>query len=129
MPKTIGAALVAALAMAGAATAAMHPQLGARLAGMGRHGVANLQLKQTAHEICWTFDIPTQGATAASIRDAHGMRVAALGARYKAKGCSMVPANAIGLIEARPSSYWVWVDTKGHPGELRGKLFAGMAHR
>ena len=23
---------------------------------------------------------------------------------------------------------WVWVDTKGHPGELRGKLFAGMAH-
>jgi hypothetical protein len=22
----------------------------------------------------------------------------------------------------------VWVDTKGHPGDLRGKLFAGMAH-
>ena len=56
------------------------------------------------------------------------MRIAALGAAYRAKGCAMVPANAIGLIEAKPASYQVWVDTKGHPGELRGKLFAGMAH-
>ena len=128
MVKTIGAAVVAALALAGAATAAMHPQLGARLAGMGEHGVVNLQLNVTGHEICWTFDVPTKGVTAASIRDAHGMRIAALGAAYRAKGCAMVPANAIGLIEAKPASYQVWVDTKGHPGDLRGKLFAGMAH-
>jgi len=31
-------------------------------------------------------------------------------------------------LEAKPATYWVFVDTKGHPGELRGKLFAGMAH-
>ena len=122
------AVAVGALAAAGGAAAGMHPELGARLAGMGQHGVVNLQLKQTGHEICWTFDVPTKGVTGASIRDAHGMRVAALGAKYSAKGCAMVPANAIGLIEAKPASYWVWVDTKGHPGELRGKLFAGMAH-
>ena len=30
-------------------------------------------------------------------------------------------------LEAKPAAYSVWVDTKGHPGELRGKLFAGMA--
>ena len=32
------------------------------------------------------------------------------------------------LIEAKPGTYRIWVDTKEHPGELRGKLFAGMAH-
>ena len=26
------------------------------------------------------------------------------------------------------SNYWVWVATPGHPGDLRGKLFTGMAH-
>jgi hypothetical protein len=31
-------------------------------------------------------------------------------------------------LETKPTTYWVFVDTKGHPGELRGKLFAGMAH-
>ena len=32
------------------------------------------------------------------------------------------------LIEQKPGSYRVWVATAGHPGDLRGKLFAGMAH-
>ena len=31
-------------------------------------------------------------------------------------------------LESTPATYSVWVDTKGHPGDLRGKLFAGMAH-
>jgi len=30
-------------------------------------------------------------------------------------------------LEAKPGTYWVWVDTKGHPGDLRGVLSAGMA--
>ena len=40
----------------------------------------------------------------------------------------MVSTKALGLIDAKPASYSVWLDTKGHPGDLRGKLFAGMAH-
>ena len=40
----------------------------------------------------------------------------------------MVKAKSLALIESKPGRYWVWVATKGHPGELRGKLFAGMAH-
>jgi len=114
---------------AGAASAdAMHPQLGARLSGMGAHGIVNLTLKSQNHEICWTFDIPTKGATAASVRDAHGMTVAKLGPTYAKKGCAMVAKAAVTQIETSPAKYRVWVDTKGHPGELRGALFVGMAH-
>jgi hypothetical protein len=114
---------------AGAASAdAMHPQLGARLAGMGEHGIVNLTLKPKNHEICWTFAIPTKGVTAASVRDAHGMTVAKLGSAYAKKGCAMVAKAAVTLIETSPAKYRVWVDTKGHPGELRGALFVGMAH-
>jgi hypothetical protein len=40
----------------------------------------------------------------------------------------MVSTKALGLIDSKPSSYVVWLDTKGHPGDLRGKLFVGMAH-
>jgi len=106
----------------------MHPELGARLAGMGEHGIVNLTLKASHHDICWTFDIPTKGVTAASVRDSHGMVVAKLGNTYTAKGCAMVPAKAISTIEAAPAKYRVWVDTKAHSGELRGVLFVGMAH-
>ncbi|HZD88152.1 MAG TPA: hypothetical protein VE088_09125, partial [Gaiellaceae bacterium] len=77
---------------------------------------------------CWTFDLHVMHPTRASIRDEHGMVVARLGHMYAEKGCAMVGKRALRLIEAKPRSYRVWVDTKGHPGELRGKLFAGMAH-
>ena len=56
------------------------------------------------------------------------MTVARLGHMYSAKGCAMVAKKALRMIESKPGSYWVWVATKGHPGDLRGKLFAGMAH-
>ena len=36
--------------------------------------------------------------------------------------------KALQLLESKPASYFVWVDTKGHPGDLRGKLAAGMVH-
>jgi len=119
----------AALVLSAAAAAdTMHPELGARLSGMGEHGIVNLTLKAAHHEICWTFDIPTKGVTAASIRDAHGMTVAKLGTAYSAKGCAMVPAAALTKVESSPTKYKVWVDTKAHAGELRGALFVGMAH-
>lgn len=129
MRTTLAATVVAATFGGTAALAdTMHPELGARLSGMGAHGVVNLTLKQSHHEICWTFDIPTKRPTRASVRDAHGMVVAKLGSHYAAKGCAMTPAAAISRIEAAPKRYRVWVDTKGHPGELRGTLFVGMAH-
>lgn len=111
-----------------AAAGTMHPELGARLSGMGEHGIVNLTLKASRHEICWTFDIPTKGATAASVRDAHGMIVAKLGSSYAKKGCAMVAKAAITRIESSPTKYRIWVNTKAHPGELRGALFVGMAH-
>jgi hypothetical protein len=106
----------------------MHPVLGAKLSGMGEHGVVNLQSKATKGQLCWTFDLSTKGVTSASIRDSAGMVVATLGTGYKSKSCATVPKKALDLIETKPGSYNVWVDTKAHMGELRGKLFAGMAH-
>jgi hypothetical protein len=40
----------------------------------------------------------------------------------------MVAKMAVTLIATSPTKYRVWVDTKDHPGELRGALFVGMAH-
>ena len=110
------------------ALATMHPVFGARLSGMGEHGVVNLHSYATQSKLCWTFDLATKGITGASIRDAHGMSVAKLGTTYRAKSCAKVSPKALELLESRPASYFVWVDTKGHPGDLRGKLAAGMVH-
>jgi len=124
------AVIVAVLAFGGSTALAntMHPRLAARLAGMGEHGIVNLQSKPDRGRLCWTFELATSGITQASIRDAHGMKVAELGMHYTAKGCSSVTEQALKMIDAHPSRYHVWVDTKGHPGDLRGRLFAGMAH-
>ena len=104
----------------------MHPRLGARLSGMGEHGIVNITVK--THDLCWTFDVPTKGLTTASIRDAHKMAVVRLGTKFSVKGCAMASTKVISAIDESPSKYSVWLDTKGHPGDLRGKLFAGMAH-
>lgn len=127
--KVVGALTGGALALgAGSAFAAtMQPELGAKLSGMGEHGIVNFKSQAAKGKLCWTFDVPTKGITGASIRDSHGMVVAKLGTMYHAKGCATVKTKALELIEAKPASYRVWLDTKGHPGDLRGKLFAGMA--
>jgi hypothetical protein len=122
---------LAAIAALGAGTAradTMHPVFGARLAGMGEHGIVNFQSMAAKGRLCWTFSLSTKGVTAASIRDSAGMVVTKLGSGYTAKSCGAVTKKALNLIESKPGSYTVWVDTKGHPGDLRGKLFAGMAH-
>ncbi len=121
------AAPVAALA---AGTATMHPELAARLSGMGEHGIVNLQAKQKLKQLCWTFELPTTtGITGASIHaGAKGAVLVRLGRTYTKKGCATVSAMTLEHLEAKPGAYWVFVDTKGHPGDLRGKLFAGMAH-
>src|SRR5689334_22940918 len=122
------AGVAAALGASAASGATMHPVLGAKLAGMGEHGIVNLQSNAAKGQLCWTFDVMTHGITGASIRDSAGMVVAKLGDSYKAKSCAAVSMKALELIESKPGSYRVWVDTKAHKGELRGTLFAGMAH-
>jgi hypothetical protein len=129
--KRLAAATVAAATLAAApiATAGMmHPVFGAHLSGMGEHGIVNLQSHETTGKLCWTFDLHVMHANAATVRDADGMIVARLGHVYSAKGCAAVANKALRLIESTPGRYWVWVATAGHPGDLRGKLFAGMAH-
>ena len=128
--KRWAAAAVAAAALAAVpvAAAGMHPTLGARLSGMGEHGIVNLQAHATQHQLCWKFELSLMHPLSSTIRDAHGMIVARLGHMYRAKGCAMVSSKSLALIESKPGRYWVWVATKGHPGELRGRLFAGTAH-
>jgi hypothetical protein len=125
------AAVVAAEALAGAPVAAAgvrHPTLGARLSGMGQHGIVNLQLHASKSQLCWKFQLSVMHPLASTVRDKEGMVVARLSHMYRAKGCAMVAKNALRMIESKPGSSWVWVTTKGHPSDLRGKLFAGMAH-
>jgi hypothetical protein len=129
--QALALALAASALGLGASAASadtMHPVFGARLSGMGEHGIVNFQSMAAKGRLCWTFTLSTKAVTGASIRDAAGMVVAKLGSGYSAKSCAPVSAKALKLIEAKPASYVVWVDTKGHPGDLRGRLAAGMVH-
>lgn len=120
--------LLAAVPVAFAASGSMHPLLGARLSGMGEHGVVNLQSDAKKGTLCWTFDLPTtKGITGTSVHKG-AIVIVRLGKTYTKKGCTKAPAMALEHLESAPGSYSVWVDTKGHPGDLRGKLVAGMVH-
>jgi hypothetical protein len=128
--KRLPAAAVAAAALAvpTAALAVTLPEFGAHLSGMGETGVVDLTAHSKTHTLCWKFELHVMHVTGATVRDRHGMIVARLGHMYRAKGCAMVPKTSLQLLETKPRRYWVWVATKGHPGELRGRLHAGMAH-
>ena len=124
-------AVAASAALVAASTTSagtMHPRLAARLSGMGEHGLVNFRSHAATGKLCWTFDLHTHGVTHASVRDTHGMVVARLGRTYSPRACALVGKTALRLLESKPRAYVVWVDTKGHPGDLRGRLFAGMAH-
>jgi hypothetical protein len=125
-----GLAVAASVPAASASAATMHPELAAHLSGMGEHGVVNLQVKSKSNQVCWTFELPTtKGVTGASIHTGtSSVVVLKLGKTYTAKGCTKADPMVVEHLETKPASYWVFVDTKGHPGDLRGKLFAGMAH-
>jgi hypothetical protein len=129
--KRLAAAVVVAAALAAVPVATagmMHPELGARLSGMDEHGIVNLQAHAAKNRLCWKFELSVMHVLGATVRDKSGMVVARLGHMYRAQGCAMVAKQALRLIETKPGSYWVWVATKGRPGDLRGRLFAGMAH-
>ena len=126
--RLIAAAVAAAaLAVVPTAPAVTLPEFGAHLSGMGETGVVNLTAHSKTHTLCWKFQLHVMHVTGATVRDRHGMIVARLGHMYRAKGCAMVPKKSLQLLETKPRRYWVWVATKGHPGELRGRLHAGMA--
>src|SRR5438093_5789996 len=97
-----GAAL--ALAAPAAFAAEMHPELGARLAGMGEHGVVNLQVKSKQGKVCWTFDLPTtHGITGASIHvGSKGVVLLKLGKTYAKKGCVNAAAMTLEHLETSP---------------------------
>jgi hypothetical protein len=130
--RRVVATAAAALALTAATASAMgmHPNLGARLSGMGEHGVVNLHVTAKSGKLCWTFDMGSMGGfTRASIHVGQTKRVLLhLGMHYTKKGCTKASAMTLQHLESTPAKYAVWVDTKGHPGDLRGKLFAGMAH-
>ena len=122
-------AVVGFAGSAPAALAGMHPQLAARLAGMGEHGIVNLNVNAKGKKLCWTFDVPTKGITGAAIHTrANGTILVRLGTTYTKKGCTTASEMTLEHLESAPGKYSVWIDTKGHPGDLRGTLFAGMAH-
>jgi hypothetical protein len=130
-PLTVVAGTAATLALAaGASASMMHAILGANLTGMGDHGVVNLRLTSSTGKLCWTFDIPaSMGATRASIHaGASGAQLLELGMHYTKTGCATEPKMDVQHLEGSPGTYWVWVSTKADMRELRGKLFAGMAH-
>ena len=116
---------VGALAAAGVAAAGtMHPELAARLSGMGEHGVVNLQSHEAEGRLCWTFDVMTAGITGATIRDTHGMIVAKLGSGYSAKGCATVSKKALDLIESKPH---LGISRRFNLAESNGVHIAGQA--
>ena len=122
-------AVVGFAVSAPAALAGMHPRLAARLAGMGEHGIVNLNVNAKGKKLCWTFDVPTKGITGAAIHTrANGTILVRLGTSYTKKGCTTASEMTLEHLESAPGKYSVWINTKGHPGDLRGTLFAGMAH-
>jgi hypothetical protein len=126
----VAAALfAAALALNGSLASAsmMHPRLAARLSGMGAHGTVNIEVVRGG--ICWRFDLPgVAHVTRASIhRGQRGAMRAELGMRYRRSGCEKISAMTLDQLKARPAAFWVWVDTKGHRDDLRGRLHAGTA--
>ena len=116
-------------AAAPAAMAAMHSELAARLSGMGEHGIVNLAVNAKGKKVCWTFEVPTKGITGAAIHTrASGAVLVRLGGTYSKKGCTTADEMTLEHLETTPAKYSVWINTKAHPGDLRGALFAGMAH-
>ena len=123
-------AVFAATAVTSSGAMMMHPHLGADLMGMGDHGTVNLQVTAKSGKVCWSFNLPkVTGITKTSIHaGANGAQLIELGMHYAKSGCETVSAMTLEHLEATPARYYIWVDTPGHPGDLRGKLFAGMAH-
>ena len=137
--------LVLAAAIAPAALAlpsAMHPELGAKLAGKYEvpkgsptaHGIVNVTLNASSGKVCWTFELA--GVAKPAFAHIHKGRAGtsgpvfiAFGKTYKAKGCTRASKKAIDAVESNPNGYYVNVHNAKYPnGVVRGQLVAGMVH-
>jgi hydroxymethylglutaryl-CoA reductase len=121
-------AAVAALLTTGATAAMMTTHLHASLSGMGDHGTVKLTVNTDAKRLCWTLTVPmVRGITGASIHTgSSSATLVELGMHYAARGCETEPAMTLEHLAASPKTYYVWLNTKGHPGDLRGQLHSGM---
>lgn len=134
-------ALGAAVLTSGA-SAAMHPELGAKLLGRNEvpkgspkgHGIVNLTLDASKGSVCWTFDITGIGKPAVAhihkgLPGTAGGVVVPLGTSYKVKGCASAAKKTVAAIESQPNAYYVNVHTTTYPGgAIRGQLVVGMVH-
>ena len=128
-PTTTAAIAGATLALfaTGASATAMTTTLGAHVSGMGKKGTVTLKVTESTGKLCWTFDIPMlTDTTRATVNTAMGSKVLVeLGMDYARSGCEKESTMTLEHLAAKPGAYSVWVDTKAHPGDLRGKLSAG----
>ena len=126
----LAAAALVVAASASASASMMHPRLAARLSGMGEHGTVNLEFTQGSGQVCWLFDLPMvrDGTGTAVHAGLGGTTLFELGMHYARSGCEQESKMAVEHLESKPGAYSVWVNTKGHPGDLRGRLYRGMAH-
>src|SRR4051794_19190830 len=108
--------LVLAAAIAPAALAlpnAMHPELGAKLAGkyevpkgsLSAQGIVNVTLNASSGKVCWTFDLA--GVAKPAFAHIHKGRAGtsgpvfiAFGKAYRAKGCTTASRKAIDAVES-----------------------------
>jgi hypothetical protein len=100
--------------------------LATRLAGHGR-GSATVTI--TGARVCWTIrNLHGVGRPrGATIRQGASGRsgpvMVRLGRRYRASGCTAIPAALGQSIAARPRGFYVAVTTRAHPrGAVRGQL-------
>ena len=95
-----------------------------------RAGAAgSVTLTITGARVCWTIrNLHGVGApSAATVRQGGAGRtgpvMVRLGRRYRASGCTAVPAALGQSIAARPGGFYVSVTTRAHPaGAVRGQL-------
>jgi hypothetical protein len=134
MRRTLFGSIAATAAMlavtAGAATAAMSmkSELSASLSGMGDKGTATVTINTDSKQICWKLNLPmVKEITGAAIHTGmSGSTLLELGMHYSASGCETESAMTLDHVAMTPKSYYVWINTKGHPGDLRGQLHTGM---
>jgi hypothetical protein len=134
------AAMLAPVALA--VPAAMHPELGAKLAGKNEvpkgsptaHGIVNLTLSTAKGSVCWTFQLV--GVSKPVVAHIHKGRAGVAGAvyiplgkTYRAKGCATAAKAKIEAVESNPNGFYVNVHNSKYPGGVvRGQLVAGMVH-
>jgi hypothetical protein len=125
-----------------AVSAAMHPELGAKLAGKNEvpkgsptaHGIVNLTLSTAKRSVCWKFELvgvskPAVAHIQKGRAGVSGPIFIPLGTTYKSKGCAHATKGKIEAVESSPNGFYVNVHNAKYPGgAVRGQLVAGMVH-